>query len=146
LRPLSVLNDVDEFHHMGEGDLGAHDGRIVEVASHGGELGVALEQRERRMDVGPELLLNLHLESLEGCNKTMELEGNPMMVNEEHIKEGAVTLIGMFQGNEHACHLRCPGYNVAELIEGRSDVHPPLEGDHTPQHDRGLGLWPQGIR
>jgi hypothetical protein len=47
------------------------------------------------MDVGPELLLNLHLVKLEGCNKTMEMEGHPMVAANEDIKEGAVTLVGM---------------------------------------------------
>jgi hypothetical protein len=29
LRPLSLLNDVDEVHHAGEGGLGSHDGRLL---------------------------------------------------------------------------------------------------------------------
>jgi hypothetical protein len=93
LRPLSILDNVNKVHYPGESGLGAHNGSVVEVASHG-ELGVALEQWERRMDVGPKLLFDLHLEDLKGCDKIMKMEGHPMMSAEENLKEGAVTLVG----------------------------------------------------
>jgi hypothetical protein len=82
--------------------MGAHDGRIVEVAGHRRELrAVTFEQGERGMNVGPELvLLNFHLEYLRGVDKTTVVECRPMVMPQEHIQEGTVALITAFEGNE----------------------------------------------
>jgi hypothetical protein len=87
---------------------------------------VALEQRKRRVNVGPELLFDLHLEDLKGSDKFVEMEGHPMMSAKKDIQKCAVPLVGALQGDERPCHLRGSGYGFAELIKGRCDV-PSLE-------------------
>ena len=109
----------------GRCSLGAQDGRVIEVASHR-ELGVALEQGERRVDVGPKLLFHLHLEDLKGFHKGTEMEGHPMVTAKKHIQEGAIALVVPLQGDERTGHLGGGGNNFAELVQGRGNV-PPME-------------------
>jgi hypothetical protein len=73
LRPLPEFDDVDQVHNPGQGGLGALNGGVVKVPCHR-ELGVALKQRERRIDPGAKLLLHLQLQMLECLDEGMEVE------------------------------------------------------------------------